>query len=61
MEKLSISSKGETMGDIDMWDVEPKSMNIHHNLEHRNSLLLFLDRTMAQLKQVNLPHSQKEL
>ena len=29
---LSISSKGETTSDIDMWGVEPKSMNIHHNL-----------------------------
>ena len=29
---LSIGSKGETTGDIDMWGVEPKSMNIHHNL-----------------------------
>ena len=29
---LSISSKGETTGDIDMWGVEPKSMNIHHNI-----------------------------
>ena len=58
---LSISSKGETTGDIDMWGMEPKSMNIHHNLECRNSLLSFLDRTMAQLTQVNLPHRQKEL
>ena len=58
---LSISSKGETTGDIDMWGVEPKSMNIHHNLQHRNSLLSFLDKMTAQVTQVNLPHRQKEL
>ena len=58
---LAIGSKGETMGDINMWGVEPKSMNIHHNLECRNTLLSFLDQTTAQLTQVNLPHRQKEL
>ena len=61
MGKLSISSKGETTSDIDMWGVEPKSMNIHHNLQCRNSLLSFLDKTTAQVTQVNLPHRQKEL
>ena len=58
---LAIGSKGETTGDINMWGVEPKSMNIHHNLEGRNTLLSFLDWTTAQLTQVNLPHRQKEL
>ena len=58
---LSISSKGETTGDIDMWGVEPKSMNIHHNLQCRKSLLSFLDKTTTQVTQVNLPHRQKEL
>ena len=57
----SISSKGETTSDIDMWGVEPKSMNIHHNLQCRNSLLSFLDKMTAQVTQVNLPHRQKEL
>ena len=61
MGKLSIGSKGETTSDIDMWGVEPKSMNIHHNLQCRNSLLSFLDKMTAQVTQVNLPHRQKEL
>ena len=58
---LSIGSKGETTRDNHMWGVEPKSMNIHHNLQHRNSLLSFLDKMTAQVTQVNLLHRQKEL
>ena len=41
--------------------VEPKSMNIHHNLQCRKSLLSFLDKMTAQVTHVNLPHRQKEL
>ena len=36
-------------------------MNIHHNLQCRNSLLSFLDKMAAQVTQVNLAYRQKEL